>query len=135
MPSLKEQILNARRPLTPLDVPEWGEDVRVHLSVMTGQERDEFEAWINATPEEKLRLRDFMLRVVSITLRDSEGNRQYGESDLPLLNTLPLDGLERVYAAAAKINKIGTKAEDEELGKSAGVHGDSSSSGSPSTSA
>jgi hypothetical protein len=127
MPLTREQISQASDlQRETVNVPEWGGDVV--LGTMSGLERDEFEEWVAKQPED-IRLRPFMVKLLTIALRNADGSRMFppGDGAMADLGSKSDAALSRLYEVAVKLNKIGGRQEDTELGKSAGVPGVSSS--------
>lgn len=94
-----------------IQVPEWGGSAFVRM--MTGAERDRFDS-LHANYKDVLR--DFRARVLVFTVCDAEGNLLFTEADIPGLGALPSNALNRLMAAAVRINKF-SEAEVEELRK------------------
>ena len=120
------------RPSETVEVPEWGGSVIV--STMSGADRDEFHQWMNEQPR-PIRSRPFIFKLLSLTLVDEQGARMFGPAEERLLAIKGEEAIGRLYVVSARLNKLGEEEVEAEAGKSAGVHGDGSSSGSPSTSA
>lgn len=113
----REQILGADdRPLTKVDVPEWGGHVFVR--VMGGDERDEFEAlqYQRNGASAKLNFRSFRARLVALTVTDESGNRLFDEGDVAALGQKSAAALDRVMSAASNANAF-SAADVEDLTK------------------
>jgi L-asparaginase II len=99
-------------------VPEWGGSV--HIRVMNGGERGEFEAAAVATKKDDAagiaRLRVLM---VALTLCDAGGTRLFTSSpeDLALLNGKSGEALDRVARAAMTLNQAGADGLEAAQGK------------------
>ena len=108
----RDQILARRsvKPaLEPVDEPELGGTV--HVRMMTGSQRDRFEALHTANPGANPRA-----RLAAFTLCDEEGKPLFTEADVPALGELPSSAFDRIFPAAVRINGLGPK-EIEDLGK------------------
>lgn len=118
------------RVLVPIRVPEW--KTEVFIRPMSGTERDSFEA---ETLGMKDRLHNFRARLAVRVVCNAAGERLFTDDQAEALGDKSSSALDRIFAAAQKMNRIG----DEEVsaaGKdSAGDQSASSGSGSPSPSA
>jgi len=96
----KEQIL-AVEDLTvkKVEVPEWGGSVFVRM--MTGDQRDVFEKKQTDHPGVDVRSRLFVM-----TVSDESGHLLYTEDDMPAIKGKAGAAIDRVFAAAAKHNRI-----------------------------
>lgn len=86
------------------------------MRVMSGSERDGFEAWFMESKNRKAGLVGFRARLAALTLCDEEGARMFGDSpeDLQRLGSLPAPVLQRVFEAAQKHNAM-TEEDIEEI--------------------
>lgn len=111
----KEQILAANdfRSET-LHVPEWGGEVSI--GIMTGTERDAFEAECYAARNGSAFTPNIRARVAAWTIRGADGQRLFTAADVAELGKRNGVALERVYAAAERVNGL-TKSALEELEK------------------
>ena len=109
----KDQILEANDLQSePVTVPEWGGDVLVRT--MTGADRDAFEAsMITTLPDgtRKPNMANMRAKLVALTVVDSAGDLVFGVSDVDRLALKSASALERVFAAAQRINGLGAQAE------------------------
>lgn len=99
-----------------VEVPEWGGIVRVRT--MTGRQRDRFNERLAAIREKnqgKLLVRDLRVPVIIAAAVDANGDPLLGQDDANWLDTKAADPLDRVAAAALRVNGMG--AEQEELRK------------------
>ena len=108
----KEQILGADDlPVERLDVPEWGG--AVFLRTLTGAERDAFEAsYVERDPDGKdpaARLHNFRARYLVRVLADAEGHLLFGPDDADALGGKSGKALEKLFAAARKLNGMSTE--------------------------
>jgi hypothetical protein len=113
----KEEILRADDLNSEIvAVPEWGGDVRVRI--MTGTERDAFEASIFDAKgkDSKVNLKNLRAKLIVLTVISATGEKLFIESDIETLGGKSAKALDRVFAVAQKINGIG-KQEVEELTK------------------
>jgi len=97
-----------------VEVPEWGGSVIVQ--VMTGVDRDYFERSIvdSKTKTPELNFTNLRAKLVARCVVDSEGRRLFTEVDVPALGKKSGLALQRVFAAAQKINGL-TDDDVEEL--------------------
>lgn len=93
-------------------VPEW--DAWVKVKVMTASERDHFEA-STVTREGKqttLNMQGIRARLCVLCLVDEAGNRMFSDEDEYALGTKSGAALDRIFAAAQRVN--GLRDEDVE---------------------
>lgn len=136
---LKDDILQAQDlPREPVAIDLWkGSDtkpIKIFVRCMSGVERDEFEQWVTAIPDAGKRTLDIEIRLCVMTMTDAVGVNIFTVEDAPALARKNRDAITKVFLAACKINGIGLKMTEEAAGKSDPAPGDSSPSGSPSTS-
>lgn len=84
-----------------LSVPEWGGDV--FIRIMTGIERDKFEEWAASSGKS---LQGIRARIASMCLVDETGKNLFDEGDIEALGKKSAAALERVVAAAQKLNAV-----------------------------
>ena len=110
----KDQILEANDLQSEsVTVPEWGGDVLVRT--MTGADRDAFEAsMITTLPDgtRKPNMANMRAKLVALTVVDEAGNRVFDVTDVDRLALKSASALERVFAAAQRINGLGAQAEE-----------------------
>ena len=106
----KSQIIAAKdQKLISVDVPEWGGDVMVR--VMTGTERDRFEAeFVNGNKSVDM----VRAKLVAKCLCDESGERLFTEQDIPALGEKSAAVLDRLFSVCMKHNRF-TKDDVEEL--------------------
>lgn len=126
----KDQILEANDLRTEtVDVPGWGGSVLVRS--MTGTERDAFEAsMIAVSPDgsRKPNMTNMRAKLVALTVVDEAGKLVFEVSDVDRLARKSATALERVFAAAQRINGLGVEAEgDIAKNSSAGLSASSTS--------
>lgn len=89
-------------------VPEWGGSVFV--KTMTGTERDSFESDHLKDPTHNVRA-----RLAAFTVCDDSGKLLFSVDDISQLGSKHSAPLDRIFAEAVRLNKIG-KQDIEELG-------------------
>jgi hypothetical protein len=90
-------------------IPEWGGSVTIRM--MTAGERDAFEAAQAIEPH-----KDIRARLAVATVCDAEGRLLFGPEHVAALSAKSGRALDRIFAAAARLNGI-TAADVEELRK------------------
>ncbi len=113
----KEQILKSDDLKSEVvAVPEWGGDVKVR--VMTGTERDAFEASIFDAKgkDSKVNLKNLRAKLIVLTVVGDTGEKLFTDADIEILGGKSAKAIDRVFAIAQKINGIGQK-EVEDLTK------------------
>lgn len=104
----RDQILNANdRKTETISVPEWGGDVIV--SVMSGEQRDAYENMlVEVGPDGKAKnkLDNIRAKLVACCVVDEKGERLFSEKDVKALGSKSAAALQRVYVAAARINRV-----------------------------
>ena len=110
MPLLNRQtILDAMDLQTmDIDVPEWGGSVRIRS--FTGADRDAFMSRMNSTTDRVTGTSAFL---VSLSVVDEAGNRQFMESDLTTINGKAGTAVGVLADAIMKLNKLGPQADAE----------------------
>lgn len=108
-----EQILNAKDVRTELiQVPEWGGSV--YVRVLTGGERDNFEAQIrrskDGVPD------DIRARWAALIISDQDGNRLFSDKQVEKLKQKSASALDRILSAGQRLNGM-TNEDIEELEK------------------
>lgn len=107
MSTLRDQILAADDlKVIAVDVPEWG--CTVHVRTMSGGERDAFEERQQRDP-----FKDIRARLAVLTVCDEEGNLLFTDADIPALTKKSAAALDRIFAAATKLNKFSKEDLDE----------------------
>lgn len=103
-------------PYEDVDVPEWGGSVRVR--VMTGMEKDDWEASIYRMKSDGVELNqeNFRASLISRTLCDENGPIEFSPTEIIALGAKSSLALDRVFKAARRINRI-SKEDQEELTK------------------
>lgn len=111
-----------------LNVPEWKTDV--YLKVLSGTERDAFEAGYTDQ-----RMQNFRVRFLVLTLCDEDGDRLFDDEQVALLGKRSSLVLGRLFEASWKLNMLSQDAVDE-AGESSGADlKNGSTTDSPSASA
>lgn len=109
----KEQILNNDDLKSEIvNVPEWGGDVKV--CTMSGFARDRFEASI--VDKNGQNLSNIRAKLAACTIVDDSGKLLFNEDDIAKLGDKSCAALDRVFAAAQKLNLI-SNADVEQLAK------------------
>ncbi|HYI67129.1 MAG TPA: hypothetical protein VEW95_09415 [Candidatus Limnocylindrales bacterium] len=108
-------------------VPEWG--LRVTLQSLTGNERDDVDAWVQAHRDESGNVKQagFRTFLISRTAVNSKGELLFTEAQIEALgrkNHLALLRLAEVAARLSKMNETDVDEATDDLGK-----GQSSASG------
>lgn len=111
----RDQILAADDLKTEdVEVPEWGGSVRIKM--LTGTERDKFEASTvevrGGKPQQNLA--NLRARLVSLCIVNEDGERVFSKGDVAALGMKSASALERVFQACSKLNGI-SDADVEEL--------------------
>lgn len=101
---LKSEIVN---------VPEWGGEVRV--CTMSGFARDRFESSITSKTG-VMDMKNVRAKLAAATIVDENGNLLFDENDITKLGNKSCAALDRVFAAAQRLNLI-TNADVENLAK------------------
>lgn len=120
---LREILLSAARSQRPVErvaVPELaadGWDGTVWVRVIDGAERDAYELSGLASNGEVRLPRNFRARLLVYALCDSEGRRIFSDNDVEAVGKIRSDVLDRLFEAAARVNKIGAGAVEEEKKK------------------
>jgi hypothetical protein len=83
-------------------VPEWGGAVFVRM--LTAGERDRFETM---ALDGKSKGRHVRALLVCACACDFDGNRLFTDGDLPRISELDAAPVDRVFAAAMRLNRIG----------------------------
>lgn len=111
-----------------VEVPEWGGTVR--LRMLTGKERDAFEASCLRDRHDGTKefdSRNMRAKLVALTLIDENGGRLFSEEDVNALGKKSAKALSRIFDHAASLNGIGPEDAKKLAGESDGQGGDSSS--------
>lgn len=109
----KEQILKANDlNITKVSVPAWGGDV--HIRLLTGKERDEYENYIYSLPEDNIR--GLRLKLVFMSLCEQDGKRMFdSEEDFELLASKSSDVITDLFKESQKLNAINSGGIEESL--------------------
>ena len=106
----REQILAINDAQTEsIDCPEWGDNI--FIRVMSGTERDRFEALHVKDPT-----KDFRARLAVATVCDSVGQLLFSHDDIDAVSAKSSVVLDRIFSKAVKLNGISSQDVDE-LGK------------------
>lgn len=106
----RKQILQAQdMKFEDVDVPEWGDKVRVR--VMRGADRDSLAAAIHNAAGE-INSSRYQVRLLVRCLVGENGVPLFTEEDLDALNEKSTSALDRLFAVADRLNGVGSKAVD-----------------------
>lgn len=83
-----------------VEVPEW--DCKVRIKTISASERDRFEQQVYGKSNSNVRAKFLILCIV-----DDEGKRLFNDADAASLGAKSGVALDRLFTAAAKLNKIG----------------------------
>lgn len=102
-----------------VEVTEWGGTVRVRM--MKGSERDAFEQDLfdQKTDNPVKNLTNLRAKLVARCACNEKNERIFSDRDIPLLGEKSAAALDKVFAIAQKLNRIGQK-DVEELTKNFG---------------
>lgn len=100
-------------------VPEWGGVVR--LRVITGRERDRWEAAAYKATEKGGSTEGLKARLVIASAVDADGKPLFRNEDLAALQGKNAVAINRLFDAARKLNGIGDDEAREILGESKGA--------------
>lgn len=103
----KDAILSAHdTKLERVDVPEWGG--AVYVRVMTGAERDTFEAECSETTRKgvKLKADNIRAKLAVRVVCDEGGKRLFADSDVVALGKKSSKALDRIWETANKLSAI-----------------------------
>ena len=83
----------------PVEVPELGGTV--YVRVMTCGEKDAFEE-----THARQKFKNFRARYIVATVAGEDGSLLFTAADVAAVGNLPIDAVDRIYAAASKINGL-----------------------------
>lgn len=114
----------------PIPCPEWGNDVVVHVRVLSGTERDAFEdaSIVRKGKKREMSLLDARARLVVAAACDASGTPLFRLGDEKWLTRKSGVPLTRIFNAAVKLNAISGEDVEELVGNSASVQSDDSGS-------
>lgn len=110
----RDEILGARDlKVVEVDVPEWGGVVLV--SMMTGRDRDAFEAETvtRRGKQVDVNMKDMRARLVARTVVDESGARLFSDGDVEALAAKSSAALNRLFEVARKLNGLTDESERE----------------------
>ncbi len=118
-------------PPAPVSVPELGG--RLHVRVLSGAERDAWEATIVETrgKDRVVNLRNIRARLAALCCCDAAGKRMFTDAQAEALGRKSARALERIFSAARKVNGLSEEDVEELAGNSPSGPSGSSGSGSP----
>lgn len=107
----RNQILDAKDLTTEdVPVPEWGGEVRIRM--LTGEERDAFEASMVELKKDgsaKANRENVRARLLVLCIVNEQGEQMFNRADIKLLGRKSAKALERVINAANELNGISEK--------------------------
>ena len=92
-------------------VPEWGGSVRVRT--MTGTERDAFLRDLKRDEAGRVIATDYGTRLITFAAVGDDGARLFGDADVAALGAKSGVALQRVFAAADRLNSTSEAAVQE----------------------
>ena len=125
----RDAILGAEDLVTEqVEVPEWGGIV--YLRTMTGAERDAWEErqLVGRGRSRRVNLENIRASLVAQVVMDAEGNRLFARADIPALGAKSARALDRIFAAAQRLNGLTAEDIEELAGNSPGDRSDVSGS-------
>lgn len=89
-----------------VEVPEWGGSVRIRT--LSARERDEFEESILRRRGQAVEvvMRGMRVRLAALCMVDEQGNRLFSDDEVEVLADRSAAAIERVFEAAARLNRI-----------------------------
>lgn len=89
-----------------VEVPEWGGTVRIR--VMTGRERDAWEASLMTRKGKRMEFTytNYRASLLVRCIVDEDGKRLFGDHDIGTLSEKSAPAIERLFEAARKINRL-----------------------------
>ena len=94
-------------------VPEWGGSVRVRM--MTGTDRDTLaNAFVG--DDGKPNMSGYRQRLLAATMVDEAGALLFSAADVAAIGAKSAAALDRVFAVADRLNKLGDAAVEAEMG-------------------
>lgn len=114
----KEQILSypdLEREV--IKIPEWGNG-EIIVRCLTGEERDELEKLTVIERPDGTRhidMQNFRAKFISLCVIDENGNRMFSTEDALELAKKSARALDRIFATAEKLSKLGRNDEDRAL--------------------
>ena len=112
----RDDILNADDLKTEIvSVPEWGGDVMIKM--MTGKERDNFEASCVGINGKSINMDNIRAKLVAKTVIDPETKEpMFTAADIEALGKKSSAALDRIFTVSQRLSKI-TEQDVEELAK------------------
>lgn len=104
----KKSVLSAKDIIKELvPVPEWGGEV--YVRGMSGEERDKWEAGIVTSngKTQRVDMKNVRAKLAAMTVCDEEGNLLFSTNDVPDLSKKSAAALQRIFAVAQRLSKIG----------------------------
>jgi len=133
--SLRDDILACKPAMVKCSVPEWGAaGEKVYIRVMSGMERDAWEAEIytqKQTGDDTAVFQNVSARLAVRCVCDETGQRLFSDADAAELGSTHSVALKRVADASMRVNKLGKSDLDELTKNFKSESSASSGSGSP----
>ena len=127
-PLTRDDILAVEdKEVKPVWIPEWG-GRHVYVRVISGRERDLFEADIRGKPGATSNLYNFRARFAVLVCSDADGKPLFTDRDVTALGNKSARGLERIFDAGRHFNKFTEKDIDDLEKNSEGDRTDDSGS-------
>lgn len=104
---LAEQIVAAagKPRVEKVHVPEWNMDI--HVRELLAGERDRFEGQQALNRGSAKLYQNFRARFLVLTVCDESGARAFHDNQIDTVAALPVAGVDRLFDAACKLNRIG----------------------------
>ncbi len=129
----KNQILSGSHLKTEVvQVPEWGADVAVIVSEMSGLTRDLWRRGGESTSKKEVS--ESFAELIAATVVDESGALVFDAGDIAQIRALGSDVLDRIAGVAIRINGLHASAVEEAAKNSAAAPSGVSGSSSPATS-
>jgi len=126
----REAILGAQDlAISPVPVPEWGGTV--YVRVLSGVDRDWFEATVAAGDGKRKNLANFRARFAALVICDADGKRLFTAQDAAALGQKSCAALDRVFERGSELNRMRPEDIEELTKNSSGDLSDGSGSPSP----
>lgn len=115
----RDAIKSAKHALTePIDVPEWGGQVRVRA--LSGAEVESIFEWSRVTEgrgkkqKTRIRIKGTRAKIVALGTVNEDGSQMFTEADEPWLNAANAQALTRVAEAIQRLSGMLDEEDDED---------------------
>jgi hypothetical protein len=114
-----------------VDIPEWNGGV--YVRVLTGTERDNFEAsvYVQKGKKTEVNMQNMRAKLCAKCMIDEEGKRIFDTKDIKMLGSKSSCALDRVFEVAQRLNGMTKKDIDDLVGNSKGGQNDLAGLSSP----